>query len=146
MHPQTLRQYDRIGLVIPKRTKGRGRRYSAEDIAELREIQRLSQEEGINLAGIKRLLELRRDAARLAAENQRLRQRLAVYERGRGRVFSAAPTGEVSPLTKFPLTGSAGAGTGSLSARANDHLGRKSGLALTIGLRLINGRNYGRNP
>lgn len=57
MHPQTLRQYDRIGLVIPKRTKGRGRRYSAEDIAELREIQRLSQEEGINLAGIKRLLE-----------------------------------------------------------------------------------------
>ena len=104
MHPQTLRQYDRIGLVIPKRTKGRGRRYSAEDIAELREIQRLSQEEGINLAGIKRLLELRRDAARLAAENQQLRQRLAVYERGRGRVFSAAPTGEVSPLTKFPLS------------------------------------------
>lgn len=102
MHPQTLRQYDRIGLVIPKRTKGRGRRYSAEDIAELREVQRLSQEEGINLAGIKRVLELQRAAARLAAENERLRQRIAIYERGRGRVFSAAPTGEVSPLTKFP--------------------------------------------
>ncbi len=102
MHPQTLRQYDRIGLVIPKRTKGRGRRYSAEDIAELREVQRLSQEEGINLAGIKRVLELQRAATRLAAENERLRQRLTIYERGRGRVFSAAPTGEVSPLTKFP--------------------------------------------
>ena len=70
MHPQTLRQYDRIGLVIPRRTKGRGRRYSAEDIAELREIQRLSQEEGINLAGIKRVLELQRAAARLAADQQ----------------------------------------------------------------------------
>lgn len=102
MHPQTLRQYDRIGLVIPRRTKGRGRRYTAEDIVELREVQRLSQEEGINLAGIKRVLELQRAAARLAAENQRLQERLNIYERGRGRVFSAAPTGEVSPLTKFP--------------------------------------------
>ncbi|WP_122820774.1 heat shock protein transcriptional repressor HspR [Varibaculum vaginae] len=102
MHPQTLRQYDRIGLVIPRRTKGRGRRYTAEDIAELREVQRLSQEEGINLAGIKRVLELQRAATRLAAENQRLQERLNIYERGRGRVFSAAPTGEVAPLTRFP--------------------------------------------
>jgi MerR family transcriptional regulator/heat shock protein HspR len=58
MHPQTLRQYDRIGLVSPGRTSGRGRRYSARDIAMLREIQRLSQDEGINLAGVKRILEL----------------------------------------------------------------------------------------
>ena len=58
MHPQTLRQYDRIGLVSPGRTSGRGRRYSARDIAALREIQRLSQDEGVNLSGIKRILEL----------------------------------------------------------------------------------------
>jgi MerR family transcriptional regulator/heat shock protein HspR len=58
MHPQTLRTYDRIGLVSPGRTSGRGRRYSARDIALLREVQRLSQDEGINLAGVKRILEL----------------------------------------------------------------------------------------
>jgi MerR family transcriptional regulator/heat shock protein HspR len=54
LHPQTLRQYDRLGLVSPDRAAGRGRRYSARDIEQLREVQRLSQDEGINLAGIKR--------------------------------------------------------------------------------------------
>src|SRR5262245_46651524 len=58
MHPQTLRQYDRLGLVQPGRAPGGGRRYSARDVALLREIQRLSQEDGVNLAGIKRIIEL----------------------------------------------------------------------------------------
>jgi MerR family transcriptional regulator, heat shock protein HspR len=58
MHPQTLRQYDRLGLVTPGRSGGGGRRYSARDVALLREVQRLSQEEGVNLAGIKRIIEL----------------------------------------------------------------------------------------
>jgi len=58
MHPQTLRTYDRLGLVSPGRTAGRGRRYSERDVALLREVQRLSQDEGINLAGIKRIIEL----------------------------------------------------------------------------------------
>ncbi|WP_354641486.1 heat shock protein transcriptional repressor HspR [Kitasatospora camelliae] len=58
LHPQTLRQYDRLGLVCPDRTAGRGRRYSSRDIQQLREVQRLSQDEGINLAGIKRIIEL----------------------------------------------------------------------------------------
>ncbi|WP_377270439.1 heat shock protein transcriptional repressor HspR [Peterkaempfera sp. SMS 1(5)a] len=58
LHPQTLRQYDRLGLVSPDRAVGRGRRYSSRDIEQLREVQRLSQEEGINLAGIKRIIEL----------------------------------------------------------------------------------------
>ena len=58
MHPQTLRQYDRLGLVEPGRAPGGGRRYSARDVDLLREIQRLSQEEGVNLAGIKRIIEL----------------------------------------------------------------------------------------
>ena len=59
MHAQTLRQYDRIGLVSPSRTRGGGRRYSARDVALLREVQRLSQEEGVSLAGIQRILERR---------------------------------------------------------------------------------------
>lgn len=58
MHPQTLRQYDRLGLVQPARTSGGGRRYSLRDVAQLREIQRLSQEDGVNLAGIKRIMQL----------------------------------------------------------------------------------------
>lgn len=58
MHAQTLRQYDRLGLVTPGRTLGGGRRYSARDVALLREVQRLSQDEGLNLAGIKRIIEL----------------------------------------------------------------------------------------
>ena len=73
LHPQTLRTYDRMGLVCPGRTAGRGRRYSMRDIEMLREIQRLSQEEGINLSGIKHILELQQEAARLRDEVVRLR-------------------------------------------------------------------------
>ena len=65
MHPQTLRTYDRLGLVSPGRTAGRGRRYSERDVALLREVQRLSQDEGINLAGIKRIIELEHHVAAL---------------------------------------------------------------------------------
>jgi MerR family transcriptional regulator/heat shock protein HspR len=65
LHPQTLRQYDRLGLVCPDRTGGGGRRYSARDIEQLREVQRLSQDEGINLAGIKRIIELENQVAAL---------------------------------------------------------------------------------
>lgn len=73
LHPQTLRTYDRLGLVSPGRTAGKGRRYSMRDILLLREIQRLSQEEGINLAGIKHILDLQREAEALRAEVTRLR-------------------------------------------------------------------------
>jgi MerR family transcriptional regulator/heat shock protein HspR len=58
MHAQTLRTYDRLGLVSPQRSAGGGRRYSERDVEMLREIQRLSQDEGVNLAGIKRIIEL----------------------------------------------------------------------------------------
>lgn len=69
MHAQTLRTYDRMGLVTPMRTSGGGRRYTRGDVATLREIQRLSQEEGVNLAGIKAII-------RLTGENERLREKL----------------------------------------------------------------------
>src|SRR3954452_18818708 len=67
MHPQTLRQYDRLGLVSPGRAPGRGRRYSARDIVLLREVQRLSQDEGINLAGTNRIRERETQFAALQA-------------------------------------------------------------------------------
>jgi MerR family transcriptional regulator/heat shock protein HspR len=82
MHPQTLRTYDRLGLVSPGRTPGRGRRYSLRDILILREVQRMSQE-GVNLQGIKRILELetadqrsRLQLAELHAEISQLRAEL----------------------------------------------------------------------
>jgi MerR family transcriptional regulator, heat shock protein HspR len=71
MHPQTLRAYDRLGLVSPGRSAGRGRRYSMRDILALREIQRLSQEEGVNLSGVKLILDQHREldqARRLISE------------------------------------------------------------------------------
>ena len=72
LHPQTLRQYDRLGLVSPGRASGRGRRYSLRDIASLRNIQRLVGE-GINLAGIKRIIELESAVAQMALEVAKLR-------------------------------------------------------------------------
>jgi MerR family transcriptional regulator/heat shock protein HspR len=87
MHPQTLRGYDRLGLVRPGRTPGGGRRYSARDVALLREVQRLSQEEGVNLAGVKRIIELeshvealRAKVAELVAELQAARDAVAAAE------------------------------------------------------------------
>jgi len=67
LHPQTLRAYDRLGLVSPGRAVGRGRRYSLRDVLALREVQRLSQVEGVNLSGIKRILELERSEERSRA-------------------------------------------------------------------------------
>lgn len=72
LHPQTLRQYDRMGLVSPGRASGRGRRYSLRDIASLRNIQRLVGD-GINLAGIKRIMELENAVASMAVEMAKLR-------------------------------------------------------------------------
>jgi MerR family transcriptional regulator, heat shock protein HspR len=77
LHAQTLRGYDRMGLVSPGRTTGGGRRYSMRDIALLREVQRLSQDEGVNLAGIKRIIELEHEVDRLKAEVAALAQELA---------------------------------------------------------------------
>ena len=72
LHPQTLRQYDRMGLVSPERASGRGRRYSLRDIASLRTVQRLIGE-GINHAGIKRIIELESAMANMALEVAQLR-------------------------------------------------------------------------
>jgi MerR family transcriptional regulator, heat shock protein HspR len=77
LHAQTLRSYDRLGLVTPGRTRGGGRRYSARDIAVLREVQRLSQEDGVNLAGIKRIIELENEVDALRGRVAELIEELA---------------------------------------------------------------------
>lgn len=79
MHAQTLRTYDRLGLVTPQRTSGGGRRYSTRDVELLREIQRLSQEEGVNLAGIKRIIDL---SNQVDALQQRIRELQSEVDRG----------------------------------------------------------------
>jgi MerR family transcriptional regulator, heat shock protein HspR len=76
MHPQTLRQYDRLGLVQAGRAGGGGRRYSERDVALLREVQKLSQEEGVNLAGIKRIIGLEQLAGDLQQRVHELEQAL----------------------------------------------------------------------
>ena len=98
MHAQTLRQYDRLGLVTPGRTGGGGRRYSARDVALLREVQRLSQEDGVNLAGIKRIIELeahvdalRRRVAELAAELDHAHAELAARSVATGALVVWSP-------------------------------------------------------
>ena len=77
LHAQTLRSYDRLGLVRPGRAAGGGRRYSPRDIALLREVQRLSQDEGVNLAGIKRIIELEQVVDELRSRLEELEQELA---------------------------------------------------------------------
>lgn len=74
MHAQTLRTYDRLGLVRPQRTPGGGRRYSQHDVDLLREVQRLSQDEGVNLAGIKRIIELTNQVEALQSRVRELTQ------------------------------------------------------------------------
>ncbi len=106
MHPQTLRQYDRLGLVTPDRAGGGGRRYSARDVALLREVQRLSQEDGVNLAGIKRIIELEHHVAAL---QERVQELLAQLDAARSAVASAQADAVASlrrdlvPLRDNPL-------------------------------------------
>jgi MerR family transcriptional regulator/heat shock protein HspR len=86
MHAQTLRQYDRLGLVSPGRTRGGGRRYSPRDVALLREVQRLSQEDGVNLAGIKRIIDLE---SQVEALQQRVRELITEVEIAESRAIAA---------------------------------------------------------
>ncbi|ATD73279.1 MULTISPECIES: heat shock protein transcriptional repressor HspR [Gordonia] len=84
MHAQTLRTYDRLGLVTPQRTSGGGRRYSSRDVELLREIQRLSQEEGVNLAGIKRIIDLSNQVEALQQRIRELSDEVATSRNRRG--------------------------------------------------------------
>jgi MerR family transcriptional regulator/heat shock protein HspR len=106
MHPQTLRQYDRLGLVNPGRSPGGGRRYSARDVVHLRQVQRLSQEEGINLAGVKRIIELESMVAELTDQVDRLTEALHVMQQRLAAAEAAIPSSyrrELIPVGKNAL-------------------------------------------
>ncbi|WP_127794897.1 heat shock protein transcriptional repressor HspR [Agromyces sp. LHK192] len=97
MHPQTLRQYDRIGLVSPTRTAGKSRRYSMRDVVRLREVAQLSAQ-GVSLEGIRRVLELEDEVTGLRARVRELEAALAdemMNNRPGRRVFAAGSQGEV---------------------------------------------------
>ena len=91
MHAQTLRTYDRLGLVSPLRTTGGGRRYSQNDVDLLREVQRLSQDEGVNLAGIKRIIERTNQVDALQARVKELTDELAHVRAGKRRDVAVIP-------------------------------------------------------
>lgn len=99
MHPQTLRQYDRLGLVSPGRTAGQSRRYSLRDVAQLREIAALIAE-GLNLEGIKRILSLENQVSALSQRVHELEHALAdeLLSRPGRRVFAAGTAGDVVSL------------------------------------------------
>jgi MerR family transcriptional regulator/heat shock protein HspR len=80
MHPQTLRMYETRGLITPKRSPKNTRLYSQSDVERLRKIQRLTSEEGLNLAGVETVLELERRVEKMRAEMARLRKRAAEVE------------------------------------------------------------------
>ncbi|OBG89303.1 MerR family transcriptional regulator [Mycobacterium sp. NS-7484] len=90
MHAQTLRTYDRLGLVSPQRSSGGGRRYSERDVDLLREVQRLSQDEGVNLAGIKRIIELTNQVDALRTRVSELTQQVERLTTDQRRDVSAA--------------------------------------------------------
>jgi MerR family transcriptional regulator, heat shock protein HspR len=91
MHAQTLRTYDRLGLVTPRRTSGGGRRYSEHDVDLLREVQRLSQDEGVNLAGIKRIIELTNQVGALQARLQEMAEEIARLRANQRRDVAVVP-------------------------------------------------------
>lgn len=100
MHPQTLRQYDRLGIVSPSRAPGKSRRYSQRDVNMLREVQRLSQE-GVSLEGIKRILELEIQVAALKRKvtelSEKLGRRRTPWD---SRIFAAGTAGEVVSMAR----------------------------------------------
>ncbi|MFD5275987.1 heat shock protein transcriptional repressor HspR [Pseudarthrobacter sp. NPDC058362] len=100
MHPQTLRQYDRMGIVSPRRAPGKSRRYSQRDVNMLREVQRLSQE-GVSLEGIKRILELENQVAALRSRVSELTEELARRPQSfDSRIFAAGAAGDVVSLAR----------------------------------------------
>jgi MerR family transcriptional regulator/heat shock protein HspR len=101
MHPQTLRIYERKGLLRPARTAGNTRRYSERDIDRLRKIQELTQL-GVNLAGVKRIMEMQAKLERVRGEMDQMSQEL---EQTRRRLEGEVRSGsEIIPLrsTRLP--------------------------------------------
>ena len=114
IHPQTLRQYDRLGLIVPQRTEGGSRRYSLRDLQRLTRAQYLSLREGVNLAGIARILDLEE-------ENRQLRRQVKRLNDPRGNIFAADTEGQVVSL---PQSGSVRAWRASIQVKVRQLPGR----------------------
>lgn len=102
MHPQTLRQYDRLGLVTPSRASGRARRYSQLDVEKLRQIQALSQE-GVSLEGIKRIIQLENQVHALQLRVTELSEELdreRELRRESSKIFAAGASGDVVRMAR----------------------------------------------
>ena len=102
MHPQTLRQYDRLGLVTPSRASGRARRYSQMDVEKLRQIQALSQE-GVSLEGIKRIIQLENQVHALQLRVTELSEELdreRELRRESSKIFAAGASGDVVRMAR----------------------------------------------
>ncbi len=81
MHPQTLRMYEARGLIRPKRSPKNTRLYSQRDVERLRRIQRMTSEQGLNLAGVEMVLEMEKLVEKVKAELERVRRRAEELER-----------------------------------------------------------------
>ena len=114
IHPQTLRQYDRLGLIVPERTSGGSRRYSLRDIQRLARAQHLSVDEGVNLAGVARILELEE-------ENRQLRRQVRRLSKPQDNIFAADAEGQV---VSVPRAGSARTWRASIQVRVRELPGR----------------------
>lgn len=79
MHAQSLRNYERVGLIRPSRSRGRVRYYSQSDIERLRNIQRMMQDLGVNLAGVEVIMNMKETMGRMEREMERLREELQAY-------------------------------------------------------------------
>src|SRR3712207_489022 len=102
VHPQTLRMYEQKGLLRPRKSIKKTRLYSQEDIELGRYIQRLTQEMGMNLAGVKKVLDLERRIARLEAEKRDLREELEKREQEHGRVLAEVHRSYKRELVPMP--------------------------------------------
>ncbi|NMM98586.1 heat shock protein transcriptional repressor HspR [Bifidobacterium olomucense] len=147
MHPQTLRQYDRLGLIRPQRTDGGARRYCLRDIARLARAQRLSQDEGINLSGIARILELEEENRQLRREVKRMQSAgedsvfaagrdgniVEVQRSNRARLWRNAIHREVRELpgrfTASGVTGAGASGASGAGAGSTDGTSRSDGIS-----------------
>ena len=143
MHAQTLRTYDRMGLVSPERTRGGGRRYSQDDIEQLQEIQRLSHDEGVNLAGIKAIIDLQNRVRDLEDQAAALRRRLAAAERlAEGDSAGGAAGAARSCTCRAPPRWCCGS-SGAVGRTGVDRTGRaRDGVTRSVPTNSLPGRRY----
>lgn len=103
VHPQTLRQYERLGLLIPARVGAKNRLYSEEDIMRVRRIQRLTQDMGVNLAGVEIILKLQEAMEDLEREFEEEFRRLVLEMEERMRAVQANPNAPIPFNAAYPV-------------------------------------------